>query len=438
MRSDWPTRTVSELESQHVLLVQDGNHGVYRPRREEIVAEGTPHIRAADISDAGTVDFTNAQKINDAALARIHKGVGASGDALLTHKGTVGRVGRVPADAPHFVCSPQTTFWRSLDHERLDPAFLFAFLRSPLFSAQLRARMHETDMAPYVSLTAQRSLSVVMPPIADQRRVASVLRGLDDKVDSNRRLATLLEETVATMFRARFVRFIGEQDLVGTNLGPVPKGWTVSPIGDVVQVVGGSTPSTKEPRYWEGGSHCFATPKDLAETKSRVLLGTKRHITDEGVNQISSGMLPRRTVLLSSRAPIGYTAISKVEVAVNQGFIAIPPSRAIPSEFVLCWLHENMDRIKAHAGGTTFAEISKRAFRPILIVLPPASLLAEFEQVARPMFDLLAGQQTETQTLLKIRDGLLPKLISGEIRVPDTADADAVIGSMAEEVGAAS
>ena len=166
MTSDWRMQTVSELEAERVLLVQDGNHGEYRPRREEIVPDGTPHIRAADISDAGVVDFDNAQRINNAALSRIHKGVGARGDVVLTHKGTVGRIGRVPADAPHFVCSPQTTFWRSLDYDQLDQTFLFAYLRSPLFAAQLRTRMHETDMAPYVSLTAQRSLSVLMPPRA--------------------------------------------------------------------------------------------------------------------------------------------------------------------------------------------------------------------------------------------------------------------------------
>ena len=243
-----------------------------------------------------------------------------------------------------------------------------------------------------------------------------------------------MKNVAGTLFRARFVDFLGEPDLVETDLGPVPKGWAVAPIGKVLTVVGGSTPSTKEPRYWDGGTHCWVTPKDLAEIDSRVLLDTKRHITDEGVGRISSGMLPRRTVLLSSRAPIGYTALSAVEVAVNQGFIAIPPSGGIPSEYVLCWLHQNMEQINARAGGTTFAEISKRAFRPLPIVIPPAQALAEFEQTVRPMFDLIAGQAAETRTLAEVRDVLLPKLISGEIRVPDTADADEAIGFAAEQL----
>lgn len=147
-------------------------------------------------------------------------------------------------------------------------------------------------------------------------------------------------------------------------------------------------------------------------------------------------MLPKRTVLLSSRAPVGYTAMSFVDVAVNQGFIAIPPSDSVPGEYVMFWLRENMDRIKAHAGGTTFAEISKRAFRPLLMLVPPASALAEFEQAARPMFDLIAAQEREIKALSNIRDALVPKLVSGEIRVSDTANADEVIGPAVEHVAA--
>jgi type I restriction enzyme S subunit len=296
-----------------------------------------------------------------------------------------------------------------------EPRFVYYALKAIEFSA-----FNSGSAQPSLNRNFITSIPTAIPPLVEQRRIVQLLGGLDDKIDGNRRLATLLEDAAATLFRARFVEFVGEAEFVETDLGRVPRGWTVSSIGDVLKVAGGNTPSTKDARYWDGGTHCWATPKDLAETSSRVLLDTKRHITDEGVSRISSGMLPPRTVLLSSRAPVGYTAMSMVPVAVNQGFIAIPPSDRLPAEYVLCWLHENMDRIKAHAGGTTFAEISKRAFRPLGMVVPPATAVAEFEQVARPMFDLLAGTEREVQTLSAVRDALLPKLISGQIRVADS------------------
>jgi type I restriction enzyme, S subunit len=109
-----------------------------------------------------------------------------------------------------------------------------------------------------------------------------------------------------------------------------------------------------------------------------VLLDTERHITKEGLGQISSGLLPKGTVLLSSRAPIGYLAISEVPVAVNQGFIALVCDAELSNYFVLNWIRANLEEIRAYANGTTFMEISKANFRPPLVAVPPRPLLVEF------------------------------------------------------------
>ena len=134
--------------------------------------------------------------------------------------------------------------------------------------------------------------------------------------------------------------------------------------------------------------------------------------------------------MLSSRAPVGYTAVSFVPIAVNQGFIAIPPTDSIPSEFVYFWLRERMDEIKAHAGGTTFAEISKRAFRPLPMVVPTSVALDAFRRVAEPTFNKMAALEAERRTLAEIHGALLPKLVSGELRVPDTSNPADVIEPM--------
>ncbi len=173
MPAEWRALTVAELQREGILLVEDGNHGEYRPRPGEFVESGVAFIRAADM-DVDEVQFVSASKINDTARQRITKGIGAPGDVLLSHKGTVGKVALVPSDAPAFVCSPQTTFWRTLDKEHLDRKYLYAFLRSPEFRSQLATRSGETDMAPYVSLTSQRGLSVKLPPIQEQRAIAHI------------------------------------------------------------------------------------------------------------------------------------------------------------------------------------------------------------------------------------------------------------------------
>ena len=206
MAGEWPTATVAELQRDGVLLVEDGNHGEYRPRPDEFVDMGVAFIRAADM-DAGRVLFETAARINEPARKRITKGIGAPGDVLLSHKGTVGKVALVDDDAPPFVCSPQTTFWRTLDHARLDRKYLYAFLRSAGFHAQLATRAGETDMAPYVSLTSQRGLTVTLPPINIQRAIAHILGTLDDKIELNRRMSETLEAMALALFKSWFVDF---------------------------------------------------------------------------------------------------------------------------------------------------------------------------------------------------------------------------------------
>ena len=148
-----------------------------------------------------------------------------------------------------------------------------------------------------------------------------------------------------------------------------------------------------------------------------VLLDTERKITDAGLVQISSGLLPKGTVLLSSRAPIGYLAIAEVPVAINQGVIAMRPRPGISNLFLLRWASAAHDKILSHANGSTFLEISKSSFRLICIVVPSAPIMDAFDHVSRPMYCKVVENGLQSHTLADLRDELLPKLLSGAIDV---------------------
>lgn len=426
MRSDWQKRTVSDLEAAGILLVQDGNHGEYRPRREEIVSDGTPHIRAADVSAAGVIDFEGAQRINDVALARIKKGAGARGDVLLTHKGTVGRVARVPAHAPHFVCSPQTTFWRSLDEEQIDQSFLFAYLRSPLFAGQLRARMHESDMAPYVSLTAQRSFSVLLPPIAEQRRIAMVLRALDDKIDSNRRVATLLEETLATVFRARFIDFFGIEEFEESEIGRVPRGWRPGSLTELAAFVNGKA-FTKEAN---GQGRPILRIKEL---KAGVSDATPWSDVDAPEEHVARD----HDILFAWSGSLDVYRWSGPDALINQHIFKVIP-RGYPAWFAFEWIRQHMPEFQAIARdkATTMGHIQRRHLSEATVLIPNGDAIAKARETSDPLDRQHSVVAAEIQTLTALRDALLPKLVSGEIRVPDTADTDEAIGAAATRVAA--
>jgi type I restriction enzyme S subunit len=237
-----------------------------------------------------------------------------------------------------------------------------------------------------------------------QRRIAGILGAVDDKIEQNRRVSETLQASARALFKSRFV----------TEAGTEADGWRTCTIGDLAEVVGGSTPSTAESRFWNG-RHYWATPKDLAGLKTPVLLRTERMLTDAGLGQISSGLLPAGTVLMSSRAPIGYLAITEVPVAINQGFIAMKPHPGVSGVFLLHWAASSQDQILSRANGSTFLEISKSNFRPIEVLAPPVDAMASFERVVRPIHKRVVANERQIGVLAEIRDALLPRLLSGEL-----------------------
>lgn len=290
---------------------------------------------------------------------------------------------------------------------------------------------------PYLTVKDLSRIQIDVPTKPEQEAIASILGALDDKIELNRRMNETLEATARAIFKDWFVDFgptrakiEGRAPYLAADIWCLfsdrlndegkPEGWAASNIGQEVEVVGGSTPSTKEPTFW-GGDIAWATPKDLSSLSTPVLLSTERQITEAGLSQIGSGLLPAGTVLLSSRAPIGYMAIAQIPVAVNQGFIAMICNKRLSNVFVWLWTQANMETVHQNANGSTFQEISKANFRPIEVTVPVPELLQAFDETARPLFDRIVANDKENGTLAATRDFLLPRLMSGEVRVADAA-----------------
>jgi type I restriction enzyme S subunit len=319
-----------------------------------------------------------------------------------------------------------------------DNDFAYYLTKWPEFRQFAISQMTGSSGRQRVPAESLSHFEVVVPPIGVQRRIAAILGSLDDKIELNRRMNRTLERMAQALFKSWFVDFdpvrakaegrdpglpqpladLFPDSFEDSELGPIPAGWEVKPIGDLAEVVGGSTPKTERTEYWVGGTHHWVTPKDLSRLSMPVLLDTERKITDAGLAQISSGLLPKGTVLLSSRAPIGYLAIAEVPVAVNQGFIAMKPRPGTSNLFLLRWASAAHDEIVSQANGSTFLEISKSSFRPIRIVAPSAPVMGTFDRVTRPMYLKVVEHERESRTLAALRDTLLPKLLSGEVEVP--------------------
>ncbi|MDD9149832.1 restriction endonuclease subunit S [Sporolactobacillus sp. CQH2019] len=209
-------------------------------------------------------------------------------------------------------------------------------------------------------------------------------------------------------------------EMVESELGLIPKGWEVGTISDMGKVIGGATPLKKNECFYSKNDIPWITPKDLSQNKNRYISHGSVDISEEGFNHSSIKMLPEGSILFTSRAPIGYIAIAKNKVTTNQGFKSIVPDikQGFGSEFIYCWLKDNLRAIVNRASGSTFKEISGSEMKQIKAIVPDMRVLTSFRIKVFNFFRVIEVKETENAVLENIRDTLLPKLMSGEIRVP--------------------
>lgn len=436
MTANGPIRTVMDLQNAGALLVEDGNHGEYRPRPNEFDTSGVAFIRAANMG-SGRVLFDSASKINATAQSRIRKGIGRPGDVLLSHKGTVGKVAFAPLDCEPFVCSPQTTFWRVLDEQVIDRRYLYYHLVSVPFQQQLASYKGETDMADYVSLTVQRTLKLPLPHITIQNAVARILGSLDDKIELNRRMNETLEAMGRTLFQSWFIDFdpvrkkaegrklqgiddIGAmfpKEFEESRLGPVPKGWRVGMLQEVAEIIMGSSPPGET--YNETG---IGTPL----VNGPVEFGDYFTIKRKWTTQPGKLSQPNDLVFCVRGSTTGRRVVADDVYCLGRGVCSIR-AKSGAWGYVHRLTEFSLERMLSRVSGSVFPNLNGPDLKEFEVVIPDERLIAEYQRRVEPWLNLIGVKVRESVSLATLREALLPKMLSGEIRVKDAekiAEAD--------------
>ena len=396
------------------------------------------------------------------------RGIPQCGDVVLTTEAPLGEVAQLDSRK---VALAQRVITLRGKKGLLSNDYLAYLLQSRYVQHQLDGRGTGSTVKG-IKQSELKEVELTFPSYDVQEQFASHLKKIDVKIDLNRQINRTLEQMAQTLFKSWFVDFdpvidnafdagsdipevfesrverrkavresaefkplpddvrqLFPSEFEESELGWIPKGWKTSTAGQELTVKGGSTPSTKNSDFWEGGHIAWTSPKDLSDNTSKIMLDTSRKITEHGLAKITSGLLPVNTVLMSSRAPIGYLALTKIPLAINQGYIAIPETKRLSQEFTMYWLDSVMDEIKGVAGGTTFAEISKKVFKEIGIIVPDKSVITAFSNVVKRNLDKVTSNVEQSKSLTTLRDTLLPKLISGELRLdsPEVEQAKALV-----------
>ena len=394
---------------------------------------GPRFLRITDIV-SGQIDWNEvphvAAGVETTEKYRLH-----DGDVVLARTGA-------STGASAYVKNPPTAVFASYlvrlkARPEFDSRFLAYYLRSDAFWTFIRGVLGDKSAQPNASASTMTKAPLSAPRDKnEQRAIAHILGTLDDKIELNRRMNETLEAMARALFKSWFVDFdpvrakaegrdpglpkpladLFPDSFEDSELGEIPRGWAVGPILEHARLMSGGTPKTERPEYWNGPIS-WASAKDVSQSSGSILVDTERTITSQGLDESATQIVPAFcSVVVARGATTGRMVLFGRDMAMNQTCYALATTTQTP--FALyCRLRVEIEGLVHAAHGSVFDTITTSTFASSRIVLPGRLALMAFEERVAPMFQHILGGIKESRSLAALRDGLLPKLISGELQL---------------------
>ncbi|MCG8795911.1 restriction endonuclease subunit S [Tenacibaculum finnmarkense] len=405
----------------------------------DVISGGTPKTKVSeywngDIGWLSVTDFNNDLRfVYDTEKKITEKGVKESntkflnkGDIIISARGTVGVLAQVGKP----MCFNQSCFGIRGKENIANTDFLYYSLKNYVKNIIKRS---QGSVFNTINLKSFDLMEIEIPKsISTQKSIAKVLSDLDSKIAINNKINAALEAMVKTLYDYWFVQF----DFPDKNGNPykssegkmifnedlkreIPEGWESGTFETFSTIIGGSTPSKSiTENFTKEVNMSWITPKDLSLNKGKKFITRGEwDVTNFGIKSASLKIMPKGTVLLSSRAPIGYLAISRKEVTTNQGFKSFVPKENYSSEFIYYSVKNQIPKIEAYSSGSTFKEVSLSVLKTIKISIPNKNILEKYYKISKPIFKEQNLLELENQKLSELRDWLLPMLMNGQVRV---------------------
>ena len=385
--------------------------------QSDYVDDGIPCIMPTNIGKH--LDFLdeNIAHISAEDANRLSKHIVTQGDIVYARRGDIEKCAYVSAKEEGWFCG--TGCLRIRVKEEGNSHFIAYQLSTEECKKWIVGNAVGTTML-NLNTAILNDLPLYLPDKETQKQIVSILSSLDDKIENNRRINENLEQQAQALFKSWFVDFepFRDGEFVESELGMIPKGWRVGTLSEIGEIIGGSTPSKAKQEYYTEKGIAWLTPKDLSVSKDKFTSRGEIDITELGYKSCSAKLMPRGTVLFSSRAPIGYISIAKNDICTNQGFKSVVPKVA-GTAFIYYYLKFTTKDIENKATGSTFKEASGSLMKSLPLVISPKSVYEQFESLVEPIFNKQEKLEAESRRLTELRDALLPKLMSGELKVGD-------------------
>jgi len=410
----------------------------------DIISGGTPRTSEFDYWDGeipwlSVADFnTGFRWVGTAEKSITEKGLNESATALLgpndiiiSARGTVGAIAQLSRP----MAFNQSCYGIKARTDRATSDFIYYALRCRVEEMK---RVAHGGVFNTITRDTFKLLQCDLPPLAEQRAIAHILGTLDDMIELNRRMNETLEGIARAVFKSWFVDFdsvrakaegrdpglpkpiadLFPDSFVNSELGEIPRGWGVESFAATIEIIGGGTPKTNVPEYWDGEIPWFSVV-DAPKEFDIWVVRTEKKITQKGVENSSTRVLPKGSTIISARGTVGKIALVGIPMAMNQSCYGLRGKHNRDGSFTYFATRDLVSSLKQRAHGSVFDTITRETLAGVKIIVPPASIVEAFEQMVHPKLERMRGNLLECHALATLRDTLLPKLISGGIRVKD-------------------
>jgi len=324
-----------------------------------------------------------------------------------------------------------------VDPSKANPRFIYEYLTQEKFTAHMQ-NIGEDSTSTYPGIKPDDLLSIEinLPSRKIQDSISAFATKIDNKIKLNQQMNETLEKIAQTLFKSWFIDFdpvrakaegrptglskeisdLFPDSFEGSELGEIPKGWTVENIGNSFEVLLGGTPSRKKEEYWDGDIPWI----NSGEINNFRVISPSEFISEVGFKNSATKLLPKRSTLIAiTGATLGQVSLNEIEVCANQSVIGISPSKKVPSEYVYLWISSTIQKLISSQTGGAQQHINTSNVKEHLILLPSDICKDFLKDLLEPLFNKISNNLFEIQALSEIRDRLLPKLISGELQIPD-------------------
>lgn len=462
--------TVQELvDLQIIEKPLDGNHGSIHPTSKDYVEDGIPFIMASDLSN-GLVNFSSCKFITEKQANTLRKGFSIAGDILLSHKATIGRTATVQENKyPFLVLTPQVTYYRVKDKQKLNNLYLKYYFDSQYFQSILQQWAGSGSTRAYIGITEQLKLPIILPDIDTQNEIVDIINRLDQKIYINTQINQTLEQIAQALFKSWFVDFdpvrakaqalsdglsleqaelaamqaisgktpeeltalsqtqpdryaeLAETakafpyEMVEVDGVEVPKGWELKALSDLGQIICGKTPSKSNKEFY-GDDVPFIKIPDMHNQV--FITQTTDNLSVAGANSQSKKYIPPKSICVSCIATVGLVSMSSKPSHTNQQINSIIPNDEQTSEFLYLSLKQpSMTKYLKDlaSGGSATLNLNTKTFSKIEIITPSKEIIDIFKNKVVSIFEKILSNSIENKRLTEVRDLLLPRLLNGEI-----------------------